>query len=89
MVNNNDTITLPRNVVEQALEALEAGIQYDYRGNPYSDNDAARCGAYDALRAALDRSNHQSVHENELMMNDASYRRKFEQPQVEQEHGIK
>ena len=47
-----DKILIDRAVVEQALEALETGIQYDYHGNPYSDNDAARCGAYDALRAA-------------------------------------
>ena len=47
-------ILINRSVLEQALEALETGIQYDYHGNPYSDNDAARCGAYDALRAALD-----------------------------------
>ena len=49
-----DKIAIDRSVVEQALEALETGIQYDYHGNPYSDNDAARCGAYDALRAALE-----------------------------------
>ena len=42
MVNNNDTITLPRNVVEQALEAFEA---WDARG---------RLRVMNALRAALE-----------------------------------
>ena len=86
MVNNNDTITLPRNVVEQALEALtNCTSEYGHRCNRCDSEVDPNGNISSALRAALDRSNHQSVHENELMMNDASYRRKFEQPQVEQE----
>ena len=71
-------ITLDRSLVEQAMKALE-----DRESTP------AEYDTYHALRAALDQSNRQSVHESELMMNDASYRRKFEQTQVGQEHGIK
>lgn len=56
-------ITIDRSVLEQVLEALGTGIQYDYHGNPYSDNDAARCGAYDALRAALEQPDTNTVSE--------------------------
>ena len=65
-----NAITLPRSVLEQALEALESGIQYDYHGNPYSDNDAARCVASDALRAALE----QPQVEQEPAPNGATHR---------------
>ena len=83
MVNNNDTITLPRNVVEQALEALtNCTSEYGHRCNRCDSEVDPDGNIASALRAALDQSNHQSVHESELMMNDASYRRKFEQPQA-------
>lgn len=86
MVNNNDTVTLPRNVVEQALEALtNCTSEYGHRCNRCDSEVDPDGNIASALRAALDRSNRQSVHESELMMNDVSYRRKFEQPQVEQE----
>ena len=86
MVNNNDTVTLPRSVVEQALEALtNCTSEYSHRCNRCDSEVDPDGNVASVLRAALDRSNRQSVHESELMMNDASYRRKFEQPQVEQE----
>ncbi len=90
MVNNNDTITIPRSLVEHALDALtNCTSEYGHRCN-HCDSEVDPDGNIEsALRAALEQSNRQSVHESELMMNDASYRRKFEQPQVGQKHGIK
>lgn len=83
MVNNNDTITLPRILVEQVIKTLEGTVDF------LRDDCPHVWASVTVLHAALDQSNRQSVHESELMMNDASYRRKFEQTQVGQEHGIK
>ena len=69
-------VTMPRTVVEQIISAFDTDLVIS---SGWQKKTAA------ALRAALEQSNRQSVHESELMMNDASYRRKFEQPQVEQE----
>lgn len=50
MVNDNDTITLPRNVVEQALEALrDAQVLMDR-----FQDEKLRRSAMEALRAALE-----------------------------------
>ena len=55
MVNNNDTITLPRNVVEQALEALtNCTSEYGHRCNRCDSEVDPDGNVASALRAALD-----------------------------------
>lgn len=47
-------ITMPRAVVEQALECLEGNISYDFHGNPYEESDELMQTAAANLRAALE-----------------------------------
>ena len=55
MVNNNDTITLPRNVVEQALEALtNCTSEYGHRCNRCDTEVDPDGNIVSALRAALE-----------------------------------
>ena len=55
MVNNNDTITLPRNVVEQALEALtNCTSEYGHRCNRCDSEVDPNGNISSALRAALE-----------------------------------
>ena len=69
-----DLIAIPRPIIKQVLETFEEVAQWESDGG--SSHPASK--AIELLRAALDQSNRQSAHESELMMNDVSYRRKFE-----------
>lgn len=54
-MNNNDTITLPRNVVEQALEALtNCTSEYGHRCNRCDSEVDPEGNVASALRAALE-----------------------------------
>ena len=50
-------VTLPREVVTQALDALEGcRVEYDYHGNPVDASDQDVINARNVLRAALEQS---------------------------------